>query len=74
MANTASTFHTTTERLLDNETSVYWFDVGGTMYGISESGGDATAVDAFGWPLPEGDAKNAVLRECIVTDAMRDNI
>lgn len=44
-----------------NEQTIYWFDVAGETYGVSDISGNRTIVDRDGYPVNTGDAKNAHL-------------
>jgi hypothetical protein len=58
-----------------NEQTVYWFDVDGETYGVSEQPLDVAVVDCDGCPVNLGDAKNAHLRNLpgLVTDELRSD-
>lgn len=55
-----------------DEATVYWFDMDGETYGIRESGGQSTVLDADGCPMTPGDAiTRRVEYTCVVNDVMR---
>jgi len=45
--------HLETDQNWNDETTVYWFDVNNTTYGISDSNGEMTLVDYEGYPIDE---------------------
>lgn len=68
---TSATFTSKDNNWADN-TTVYWFELGGEDWGVSDCGGDEVIVDCDGCPINTGDARNAHLpSELIVTDEMR---
>lgn len=58
-----------------NESTTYWFDVVGEIYGVVESGQGGIVVNCDGCPVNTDDNKNARLRPLInlVTDEMRQS-
>jgi len=56
-----------------NEQTIYWFDVDGETYGVSESGPHSQILDCDGCPVNTGDAKNQYLEDLkeLVTDELR---
>ena len=61
----------TADQNWQDETTIYWFDMDGEMYGMVEGEG-AGAVDCDGCPIDYNDALRAeVERNCIVTDEIR---
>lgn len=65
--------YTTKDQNFSNEQTVYWFDVDGEEYGVSDQAGDICVVDCDGCPVNLSDAKNAILRTLPnhVTDEIR---
>lgn len=54
-----------------DESTTYWFDMDGELYGVVE-GGNAGIVDSDGMPIDYNDAlRSRVERNCIVTDEIR---
>ena len=56
-----------------DETTIYWFDVNGETYGVTECCGESSVIDEDGYSVNIADAKNYHLRgieEC-VNDEMR---
>lgn len=56
-----------------NEQTIYWFDVDGEMYGVSESHGESQIIDCDGYPVNTSDTKNQHLSKLVVTETMRDD-
>jgi len=52
----------TKDQNLADETTVYWFDVDGEEFGVSDCNGEKTVVDCDGCPVNLGDAKNAHIK------------
>lgn len=55
----------------DNEATLYWFDVSGGLYAISESGGRATIIDGYGDDVIDPELEIELTAALIVTDDMR---
>lgn len=58
-----------------NEQTIYWFDVDGEQYGVSEQSHSISVVDCDGFPVNTQDGKNAELGclPCFVNDTMRND-
>ena len=55
----------------NDETTIYWFELGDEKYGIADCNGYESVVDSDGGPLPKGTELERIRRSCLVTDAMR---
>ncbi len=49
-----------------NETTIYWFELDGETWGVSDCNGERTIVDCDGCPVNISDAKNAHLPTALV--------
>lgn len=49
-----------------NETTVYWFELDGETWGVSDCNGERTIVDCDGCTVSMSDAKNAHLTAALV--------
>ena len=70
--NTTATYTTADQNWADGNTT-YWFELGGETFGIVEGERNPGPVDCDGMPIDYNEhLRNTVLRECIVTDEIRN--
>ena len=55
---------------IQDETTVYWFDIDGETYGVAECGGQSQVLDCDGAPLVDNYTDELGL---FVTDEMRND-
>jgi hypothetical protein len=65
--------YSTKDQNLQDETTVYWFNVGDELYGVSDKNGEHGIVDCDGCPVNTDDAGNVHLEKLVdfVTDEIR---
>tara|TARA_Y100000310_G_scaffold213365_2_gene214304 strand:+ start:1364 stop:1690 length:327 start_codon:yes stop_codon:yes gene_type:complete len=56
------------DQIWQNETTIYWFDVDGTVYGISDCCGEIDMLDSEACPINHTDAKEVELYEALVVE------